>query len=180
MRPPPNWEPWQRQEGEPDFAFAHFQSFLAIPNPRDLRALSKIKGFPLTFGQLDLLAWEWFWIERARLWDSHLDEIRRSTIEDITRQSAEQVAHRHLRALGAMQDLGLAEIGKLLQISKENDAPGVVSARDALRYLGTGIRLERLVRGETTEKIEQGPDLSACTPEDLRKLRELQAKAGIR
>lgn len=180
ITPPSDWEPWHRLPGEGELPFALFQQFLAASVPRDLRAFGRRSGFAVSWATLETYAWEWEWSERARLWDAHLDHIRISTIERVTEQTAEEVAHRQLKLLVRMQMLADGEISKLLKISQESDVPGVVTARDAARLALIGVRLERLVRGEATEKIEQGPDMSKYSVEDLRQLRALQEKAGVR
>jgi hypothetical protein len=137
-------------------------------------------GFPLTWTQLESMAGAAHWSARAALWDEHLSAIRTSTIERITEETAEEVARRQLTLTRRMQRVADRELTKLEKMGAENDFPGVVTARDALRLAANGIKLERLIMGEATDRTEVGPDLSALSLDDLRQLQGIQAKAGVR
>lgn len=173
-----DWEPWQRFANEDERSFALFQQYLAEPLPRDIRRLARLSR--LSYSVLDSLAFQWEWQARARLWDDHLDAIRRRTIESYTEENARNVAERQLRLLTRMQRLAENETDKLLEIAEANNAPGVITPRDIVRMATMGIRLERLIRGEVTERHEVGPDLSSLSLDDLRAIRSAQAKIGIR
>lgn len=178
MSPPASWQPWDRQSGESDRAYALFQQFLALDQPRDMSALVRRGGH--TLAELDALRFDWFWCDRARHWDEHLDAIRRQTIEDVTKQTAEDVARRQLRLTMNMQELASLEVDKLLDISRRSDAPGLVNVRELVRLAGVGLRLERVIRGEVTDRVETKGNLGDLSAEDLRELRKLQQKAGVR
>lgn len=180
MLPPPNWQPWHMQAGEPELAFRLFQQFCSMPAPRVLRDMLRTPGFPMSWEALDRTAWEWFWNDRAKHWDAHLADLYTRTIERVTEETAEEVARRQLRLTKSMQELAEIEIDKLLAVSRMNDAPGTVTPRDALRLAANGMRLELLVRGDPTERVETVPDVSAFSAEDLRALRRLQDRAGVR
>lgn len=179
MSPPSDWQPWHRAPGESDLGFALFQQFLTLDPPRDLRRLAKAS--PLSRDDLECLSRDWEWSARVRFWDDHLSRLYTSTVERHTEETAREVAERQLGLTGAMQELAHLEIRALLKMRRESgDVAGVVTPRDALRLAANGIRLERLIRGETTEKVETTPDVSKFGVDELRTLRELQARAGVR
>lgn len=176
------WEPdqpWVRQPFDTELSFALFGDFLALPLPRRLSDLNR-PGCPLTYQQIGAFARECFWSSRAAFWDEHLAHIRTSTIERVTEETAEEVARRQLSLTRLMQSVASRELGKLQKIGEENDFPGVVMPKDAIRLATLGIRFERLILGEATERTEAGPDVTGLSLEELREVRRLQAKAGIR
>jgi hypothetical protein len=177
-----DWEPdrpWVRQPFDSDIGFALFGDFLVLPLPRRLSSLVRPDG-PLTLRQIERIAHEAHWQARASFWDEHLANIRTTTIERVTEETAEDIARRQLGLTRRMQRLADGELVKLEKLMMQNDFPGLLTARDALRLGDRGIRLERLILGEATERTEVGPDLKALSIEDLREMRRLQAKAGIR
>ena len=170
--------PWVRQPFDTDLTWALFSDYLALAIPRRLQ---DIRPAGYTWTQIERFAAENFWRERAAMWDDHLAEIRTLTIERVTEETAEEVARRQLTLCKAMQELAGLEINSLLKLArKAGDYPGTIQPRDALRFAANGVRLERLIRGEATERTETGPDVSTLSLEELRAARDLQAKAGIR
>lgn len=173
-------EPWARQPFDGDAPWAWFQEYLALSVPRRLADLARRSGCPYTWAQLETLSFEYGWELRAQRWDSHLDRIRTQTIEDTTRETARDRANRQGRLARKLQRAGELELNKLLdQIQRDGSGFGLLQPRDLLRFVVLGIRAERMALGDTTDKIENvGPDLSGFSVEDLRRLRELQDKAG--
>lgn len=169
--------PWARQPWDSDLGWALFQDYLALDQPRTLNRLRA----PVSWARLEAMAAECYWSARARFWDEHLSEIRTATFERVTEESAEQVAKRQLTLCRDLQELSRLEIGALVKVAKTAQGfPGAVTPREAIRAGMVGIRLERLIMGEALDRVEVGPDLSALSAEDLRTVRALQAKAGVR
>lgn len=170
--------PWLRQPFDSDLAWALFQDYLSLPPPRSFGDLAQRPSFPLTLHRLQTLAREDGWVLRAQAWDAHLDELRVSTIERVTQEDAAARAERQGRVGRKLQRLGELEVDKLIKVlERPNDHPGVIQVRDAIRAIGIGVRVERLALGDSTDKIETGPDLSKLSVEDLRNLREMQEKS---
>lgn len=169
-------KPWARQPWDTDLGFALFQDYLAQAQPRTVKPAGG-----LSWAQVEAMARDCYWWARAALWDDHLAEIREQTIERVTEQTAEEVARRQLALTRDLQELASLEIGALRKVAKTaNGFPGAIQPRDAIRAALVGIRLERLIMGEATDRTEVGPDLSNLDADDLRRLREIQAKAGVR
>jgi hypothetical protein len=171
-------EPWARQPFDTDLAWACFQLYLSLAIPRRLVDLVKSPGCPLSWGQLQTIAWEDGWADRARRWDSHLDALRFATIEEVTREDAKARAERHGKLSRKLQTLGEHELDKWIGVASRADGmPGLVQVKDVIRLIVLGVKTERLALGESTDKIETGPDLSALNIDQLRALRELQEAA---
>lgn len=170
-------EPWTRQPFDTDLTWVWFQLFLTLPRPRSLSAL-RGADCPLTLRQLQILDFEDGWTARVVAWDQHLDALRFQTIEEVTKEDARARAERQAKIARKMTRLGELELDKLLAVvEKPHTGAGMIAPRDATRMIVMGIRTERLVLGETTEKTESGPDLSGLTIEELRTLRVMQEKA---
>ncbi len=170
--------PWARQPFDTEVSFALFGDFLTASPPRHLGRMAERAGYPAEV--IRGFAKDAFWVERAALWDEHLAEIRTSTIERVTEESAAEVAKRQLALTRRMQRLANRDLSIIEKQGAENDFLSPIEHKDLIRLAVNGIKLERLIMGETTDKIETGPDLSNWSIEDLRALRELQAKAGVR
>lgn len=168
-------EPWARQPFDTDLRWALFQDFLALRMPRNLRELAR-KGSPLTWSELEAAAMEDGWHLRAKAWDQHLDRLRQQTIEHEIQESAKEVAKRHAKAAKMAVELAARELTKYLSASREGDMPGLLQPRDVIRFLSLGIRSERLVIGEATDRVDTGPDVSQLSVEELRELAKMQAK----
>ncbi len=172
-------KPWVRQPCDTDLSWVLFQEFLSAPIPRRLADLARKNSCPMTWHQLESVAFEDGWKGRAAAWDQHLDNLRTETIEKVVREDAQQRAERQGRAGKKLQRLGEIEIDKLITaLERPGEAHGLITVRDAIRAIGIGVRVERLALGDSTDKIETGPDLSKLSVDDLRKLREIQEKTN--
>ncbi len=171
-------KPWARQPFDGELGWSLFSDYLMLPLPRKTQELAKRRG--LAWTQIETLAAEGHWKARAAYWDDHLAEIRTSTIERVTEETAEEVAKRQLSLTRAMQRLAAAEIAALERAQGPDAMPGTIPARDAMRFAVNGIRLERLIMGESTDRTETIPDVSGLSLEELREARRLQEKAGVR
>lgn len=168
--------PWVRQPCDTDLTWALFSEYLAQPLPRRLHALGRRVGF--TIDQIEILAWEDAWKERATAWDRHLDALRDRTIEEVTQEDARQRALRQGRVGKKLQVLAEREIDKLAKIMSRDEMPGAITFREAIRAAQVGVHIERLALGESTERVETGPNLENLTLDELRSLREMQEKVG--
>lgn len=172
--------PWVRQPFDTDLSWALFQDYLTSPVPRSLSALARRPGCPLSWSQIESVAWEDGWKERASAWDSHLDRLRIQTVEQVVQEDARARAERQGRQGKKLARLGELAVDRLTRILEANPEFGAteVTTRDAIRAIGIGVRTERLALGDVTEKIEMGPDMSGYSLEELRTIQQLQQKAG--
>lgn len=172
--------PWDRQPWDTELGWSLFGDYLILPVPRRLQTIASKSGYPL----VTIKGWAkaGYWAERAGLWDDHLADIRTTTIERVTEETAEEVARRQLTLTRTLQRVASLEIEKLFaEVSREGSAMGTMTPREALRFAERGIILERLILGEATERTDTGSNpMDQLNVEELRQARALQEKAGIR
>lgn len=172
--------PWLRQPCDTERRWRAFQAYRDQARPRTVRGASKALG---GFDVRTLETWSSAdgWPERCAAFDRWLDERRIEVIVDVLAEDARAVANRHASiardaiecAHSVVRDWldGLA-VGLPLDGWTPNDVRGML--RDM-------ISLERLVRGEATERVEHGlsgVDLGKLSIDELEELRRLEAKAG--
>lgn len=154
--PPPPKHEWEQQQGETDLAFASWVIYRDLP-PGD-RSHAKVATardvkFPerrsVSVREIDRLSLTWRWPARVRLWDAMIAERAREG------EIAAAVKSRttHLALAQRLQRLGGARLDALIAAVERGE--GVVNPRDAIRAVGEGVKLERLVRGESTENQAQ-------------------------
>lgn len=122
------------------------------------------------------------WADRCAALDRFLDEQRVQVIVDVLSEDARSVANRHAAiARDAITCAHSVVQGWLVRIASgehlEGWSPGEV--RGMLRDM---IVLERLVRGEATDRVEhglQGVDLGKLSIDEIETMRLLEAKAGV-
>lgn len=130
--------PWERQPGETARQFAKFNAFLRLPaQTRTIRELARQTGRSL--GLLGTLASRFRWIERAELWDEHMQRLQLAADE----QARVEMAERHAQIAMGLQQRALTRLQQL--------QPEALDAKDVARFLEVATRLERLARGEPTE-----------------------------
>jgi hypothetical protein len=98
--------------------------------------------------------------------------------EKIYRRSAREIAIDHMVLLASVRELTTKEFGKLVESSRNSEMPGLVKPNTLVRMAEVVVKLDRLVRGETTENVgTTDMDLSQLSPEELRTMHELMTKA---
>lgn len=135
--------PWQRQPKETAKSWEAFRLY------RDMgegRTLAKVAA---QLGKSEAIVSRWSgnhgWVARAAAWDDHVDEQRR----DVAVREARKMAERH-----ALISQGITrKVADWLQgLSKEDVEKW--SVRDASRALEIAVKIERLSRGEATDRTE--------------------------
>lgn len=136
-------ELWERQPGESAKAFHAFTLY------RDLgheRSVSKVAQIYRPGRNLRSLMSRWStkfnWVKRAEAYDDHMDKLSRKEAE----KQVKDMKKRHI-TLGMALQTKAAEKLKDLK-GKDMKVP------DAIKALSEGVKLERLARGEATEKFE--------------------------
>jgi hypothetical protein len=161
-------EPWRRQPFDTDQSYAIFQDFLALSYPRKTKKLPE---------KLRAIAESWRiihgWDVRAARYDAHIADIRQAAVERVT----ESLAERHARLGFEVTSIAAADLARLrkAQAALSDDLPRLNDGQ-ILRYLETGIRIEREAAGAAPPQVET-LDLSALSVDELRAWRALAAKA---
>lgn len=167
-------EPWERQASESDEAWLSFRAYRdMVPDERKITNAAAKSTATLS---------KWYrdhnWEERVRAHDAKFDKIRIEEREQIYRRKAREIAIDHMVMLSNARDLVARELNKFAEVSRETDAIGLVKVAELTKLFELVVKLDRLVRGETTENVgSTAIDYSALDPEELDKLNELLEKA---
>jgi hypothetical protein len=178
-------QPWERLPDEGDEMHRLFRMFLSLDPPRRLGQVAKLSG--RSVGTIQQYSKRFQWFARAAAYD----EDQRRRFDKAAARTAERLGEEHMEAAKFLRDLGLGELNrrarKLRQKQEARDAQGrpaddlepVISDRDALKMATEGIKLERLVTGQATERlaVEEPWDLSKLTDEEIAFLKTLREKA---
>jgi hypothetical protein len=137
---------WERQGGESAKAFEGFAAYRDLGPARSLAAVGQALG--KTKAACEPWSSRWGWVERAAAWDDHADRLDRER----------DLAERHA-AIRKMNDeharVGHAAIVLASQKLATLDPEAIRELRlgDAIRLIEVGAKIERLARGESTERV---------------------------
>jgi hypothetical protein len=160
-------QPWERLDGEGEAPYRSFKAFLDQPPPR---SLTRLEGHvSQSYSTLLRHSSRYDWRARAAAYDRF---VARGEAEAVIAEAA-RIRLEQLRALADARELGSKRLAELMADT------GALSPRDALAMVIEAVKLERLVVGEATERVEttqDAPDLSALSDEELLALQRLQQK----
>jgi hypothetical protein len=157
MSDPSHHAPWERLSGESAKAFAAFCLYRDQGPRRSVDAASRAyhergsgatASDPTTLrrrasGQIGRWARRWNWQARAVAWDEELERTRR--LKQI--EAVGEMVERHVREALMLQNKAVERI-RLLRADE-------LKPRDVLSYLLESVKLERLARGEPTERVAE-------------------------
>lgn len=156
---------WDRNINEPDSAWTSFYRYRDLPLPRP-----PVRDFATTVGQPPgrVAGWSmtYTWPARLLAWDQHLDGRRQAVVET----AVEEMARRHIGLAQSFQAIAARAAEKIAEDLTHDLAR--MTPRDAIRIVDVAVKMERLARGEATERVE-GTDYSKCTPEQLAALESI-------
>src|SRR5262249_19252081 len=112
---------------------------------------------PRASGTIRRWAQRWSWLERARAWDQETQRLQQA--EQLA--AIQEMAQRHAKEALLMQNKAIESLRQL--------RPEELGARDTLAYLIEAAKLERLARGEPTERVSQEHHF-----EDLKELSDVE------
>ena len=164
-------EPWMKQDGESDEAFMCFRRFLALPEPRALRACAEASG--KSYQTIRRYPGNHSWRKRATAWDTHIATQQ----AELVLTEREKITREHLQAVRAARTLGTIAIHDLLRQAKQAGGSTNINARTALALLRDAVQLERLIIGEATERTETNDfDMSKLSGDEAELLLKLIGK----
>jgi hypothetical protein len=172
--PQPEVRAWERQDGEPEDAWAAFEKYRDMASPRRIEyaAIGVIR-------RVTLFDWAstWRWQERATAYDRHTDGVRLAQREELLKQDETERTAAAIAMLAGAEDLFTRELKKLLAESEASDM-SIAKINDLTKLMNSIITMRRLVHGESTENVAHTSDfdLSKLSLDELRAWRELQAK----
>lgn len=158
-------DPWERQVGETAKAFYAFNVYRQLGPSRSIRATGEKLGKTAT--HLEKWSHRFDWVIRAGDWDAHMAGIARAAeIVERTR-----MAKRHVQIGVGLQNevirsLQARQLGweRHLADPANVKAPKPLDASDVRHWALAGVTIERLARGEATERHEHGPTPPADEP----------------
>ena len=149
--------PWDQLPGESSKAYAAFGIFRDLGPRRSLNEASRVyygQAPPAenttatgrrrkASGQVRLWAERWNWPARARLWDQELERVKRMK----QLEAVDEMAERHAKEALMLQNKAVERLRQL--------RPEELKPRDTLDFLVEAAKLERLARGEPTERVAE-------------------------
>jgi len=168
----------ERQPGEPDRAWKGFTIYRDIGFTRTLLKAAieyrKIVGVTeskekSTHRNFQNWSIRWGWVRRCESWDREVDKQRRR----IALEEVKRMRDRHVQLSMSMQQVGATELNKLLKDVKAKAEEGLLGATDIRYLIETGMKLERMSRGEPDSITEERKEISGdAAREELRALFE--------
>jgi hypothetical protein len=125
---------------------------------------------------LEALATRHEWDRRVRVWDA---VIAREALKR-TAESLELMRDRQIALALQLQRLGGVEMTKLEERAANSDL-SALAPKEVVKLIETGVKIERLVRGESTENVANvsKPDYSKLSDDELEAFRALCIKMGM-
>ena len=171
---------WERQDNlDTSESWPYFKAFRDLKGARQLRRVRlSVPGVATTLEQLRTWHDAHDWKARTAAYDGHMDSVLQGEREAIMKVSAADLATQHMELVADAYEIAQRGLESLVQASRETEAAGLLKPGELIKLMEeAAIKLGRLVKGEATEIVEdKGPDFSSLSLDELRKLRELQAK----
>ena len=160
-------QPWERQPGEPPRAWAAFTTYRDLaPHERSLVKVGQTFG--RTARYVEDLSSRWRWVGRTAAWDNEQDRVKR------------------VAAIKAVEDMGRRQVGMGLLMQSRGfdrlntmspDEVQLLSIFEVIRLIETGVRLERIGRGDP-DVNEPPPPVIVEQPRILEFLRKNPQRIG--
>ena len=162
---------WFRQACDTEEAWAAFQAYRDQKPPRRL-----IRPGPNPTSDLA----KWYrdnnWKERCIAYDVHLDSIVQEERDELLRNDTREVTAQHRAILQDARRVAELEVSKLLAAANASpNAPGL-RPTELIKMIDSVVKLDRLLRDQSTENTTVKPDLSGLPVDDLLKLAEIRKK----
>ena len=149
--------PWEQQAGESAKAYAAFCLYRDLGSRRSLDEASRSyhqrsgrqakpppsRRTPRASGTIRRWAQRYNWQARARAWDQESERIKQAE----QHAAIQEMAERHAKEALMIQNKAVERLRQL--------RPEELGARETLAYLVEAAKLERLARGEPTERVSQ-------------------------
>jgi len=101
-------------------------------------------------------ATRWGWRVRVEAWDVERDRVAR----DVDLKAIHDMRKRHVKISSMMQGLGVQELKKILEKSREDARHNSLTADQCSRLIELGMKIERLNRGEPESIVQDNLELS--------------------
>lgn len=185
---PTGWDaehPWHRQPCDvshtenrdlPWWAFLYFRDTIPRPTyPQISDYLERWCRIRVAPARIRRWARKNMWHDRVMALDRAMCRKVDQDRYDYLAENSTEVARRHLELIRNGLDYASEQLDRLLD-QAESDPTPQASIRELARVTKDLVQLERLIRGDTTERTEVRPDLSRLTSEELRRLSAIRSK----
>lgn len=149
-------KPWEPQKGESMPAYQAFAEYRDMGLDRSQEAVAaKLSKSRQLLGRW---ASRWSWVARSRDYDAHMAEIEQRGREKALTKKAEDWATKELEMAALLYDKAKSMLAFPLakQVTKDGQTvvmPADWRMRDAAAIAEAGVKMERLARGESTDRI---------------------------
>lgn len=151
-------DPWERQRGEGEEAWAKFLAFRDAPLPRRI-----IRPGAGRTQDLYRMANEWRWFERVEAYDNHLQRIRQKEIDAFVKQNAKEVAAEHMAVLRDAREFAAIEISRMLERARRNAIDGALKPAEVFRLYELALKYDRVYRDQANDIVEdRGAEATAA------------------
>ncbi|SMF96053.1 hypothetical protein SAMN02949497_3433 [Methylomagnum ishizawai] len=164
-------QPWERQPGESETAYAAFRRYRDMPmGERSIRRSVGEDASAVKVRRAEQWSVDFRWVERAAAYTDHLDRIARQERERAIRDMERRHAH-SAQAIHAVVNAKLAAWNRTPEAREA--AAEALTPYQLARLLDTATRVERAALGHVPDPPPKKPDRSAL----LAELAEVKAKA---
>ncbi len=108
-------------------------------------------------------------------YDRHLEKVYLAEREALLRESTAAITAKQMAMLNSAQHIAQSELDKHIKQLQENEAP-LLRFADVVRLVEMTIKYGRLIRGQSTESVDNKLDLSGLSPDELWQLKKIQEK----
>jgi hypothetical protein len=150
-------EPGDRIDGEGQKAFEAFRAYRDLGPTRSLAQVAQGLGKSRTI----VARWsaEFAWVERVAAWDDYADRLDRERDLAERREARRRMLEDHARAGRALVQVGAQALANYDASDPERAADArrridCMTAAEAARLMEAGSKMERLARGETSERVD--------------------------
>lgn len=166
-------QPWERQPCDTDDSWVAFCAYRDSSPPRKLFARKGMQ--PMA----SLMAWfkGHNWDGRIKAFDKWTSKITLAEFENALKETSKERAAKHVGIINASLELLEREINKYLDTSRNSELPGLLKPSDITKMAEVMIKLDRVIKGESTEHVKHDLDLSKLSVDELKKLNDLTSKA---
>ncbi|NMO09501.1 hypothetical protein [Methanobacterium subterraneum] len=144
---------WERLLDETSKQFEAFCIYRDIGPGRSIQKVAQKRAGSGGLSKLKEWSSKHHWSERAKAYDAHIDEIRRSGHED----EIIEMAERHAREAKLFQD----KVHERL----ETIDPAELKPHELIKWYETAVKIERLSLGVPTENVRQEKELKEVKPD---------------
>lgn len=149
-------KPWEPQKGETRQAYEAFTCYRDLGSERSLEAVGR--ELEKSWKLCGRWSSRWKWIDRAAAYDAHMAEIEQKAREKALTKKAEDWATKELEMAALLYDKAKSMLAFPLakQVTKDGQTvvmPADWRMRDAASIAEAGVKMERLARGESTDRI---------------------------